>query len=228
MIKVEFTIKYYESYIPPRCRKPRYNEVTESVFANLREVAMTDVKLAFTIDWVDKFNIFFYKGKLYKEYKIHPGIIERYGDISALDWYVNDIKKYSSYYANVKDWKNYNIFDYSTYETKEDIIKRIKEDLSYLLVIDGVLYQECGYPYYDICTFGLCGNHGGTGMMISWTSVPKKLKTLDWQYSPYKVEDAIAKANEVATNRGDTNDVGRFTQSIFCHLPELEKKYSKR
>lgn len=32
MIKVEFTIKYYESYIPPRCRKPRYNEITESVF----------------------------------------------------------------------------------------------------------------------------------------------------------------------------------------------------
>ena len=43
MIKVEFTIKYYESYIPYRCRKPRYNEITESVFANLREVTMADV-----------------------------------------------------------------------------------------------------------------------------------------------------------------------------------------
>ena len=54
MIKVEFTIKYYESYIPYRCRKPRYNEITESVFANLREVTMADVKLAFGIDFVDK------------------------------------------------------------------------------------------------------------------------------------------------------------------------------
>lgn len=228
MIKVEFTIKYYESYIPPRCRKPRYNEVTESVFGVLREVAMTDVKLAFGIDWADKFNIYFYKGKLYKEYKLHSSIIERYGDIKPLDWYVNNIKKYSSYYANTKDWKNYNIYDYSTYETREDIIKRIKKDLSNLLVIDGVLYEECGYPFYDIRTFGLGSNHGGTGMCVSYTYFPKQIKIKKWEYSPYKVEDAIAKANVVAFNRGDTEYVGLFRQSIFCHLPELEKKYSKR
>ena len=227
MIKVEFTINYYESYIPPRCRKPRYNEVTESVFANLREVAMTDVKLAFGIDWADKFNIYFYKGKLYKEYKLHSGIIGSYGNISALDWYVNYSKIYSSYYAKAKDWNSYDCLDYSTYETKEDIIKRIKKDLSKLLVIDGVLYESCGYPFYDICTFGFGGNHGGTGMCVSYTYFPKKLDK-GWTFSPYKVEDAIARVNEVATNRGDTNDVGRFTQSIFCYLPELEKKYSKR
>ena len=228
MIKVEFTIKYYESYIPPRCRKPRYNEVTESVFGNLREVAMTDVKLAFAIDWADKFNIYFYKGKLYKEYKLHSGIIERYGDIKPLDWYVNNIKKYSSYYANAKDWKNYNCLDYSTYETREDIIKRIKKNLSGLLVIDGVLFEECGYPFYEICTFGFGGNHGGTGMCVSYTYFPKQIKIKKWEYSPYKVEDAIAKANEVATNRGDSEYVGLFRKSIFCYLPELEKKYSKR
>lgn len=228
MIKVEFTIKYYESYIPSRCRKPRYNKITENVFANLREVTMADVKLAFGIDWADKFNIYFYKGKLYKEYKLHYSIIERYGDISALDWYVNYSKIYSSYYAKVKDWSNYDCLDYSTYETKNDIIKRIKKDLSNLLVIDGVLYESCGYPFYDVCTFGLGRNHGGTGMCVSYTYMPKNLRVKRWEYSPHKVEDAIAKANEVATNRLDTDDVGTFTQSIFCYLPELEKKYSKR
>ena len=228
MIKVEFTINYYESYIPPRCRKPRYNEITESVFANLREVAMTDVKLAFAIDWADKFNIYFYKGKLYKEYKLHSGIIDSYGDISALDWYVNNIKKYSSYYAKAKDWNNYDCLDYSTYETKEDIIKRIKKNLSKLLVIDGVLYESCGYPFYDICTFGFGGNHGGTAMCVSYTYFPKRLRVKKWEYSPYNVEDTITKANEVALNRRDTEYVGLFRQSIFCYLPELENKYSKR
>ncbi len=227
MIKVEFTIKYYESYIPYRCRKPRYNEITESVFANLREVTMADVKLAFGIDWADKFNIYLYKGKLYKEYKLHSGIVNEYGDITALDWFVNYIKIYSSYFSRVKDWNDYSCNDYSKYETKDDIIKRIKKDLSKLLVIDGVLYESCGYPFYDICTFGFGGNHGGTGMCVSYTYFPKKLDK-GWTFSPYKVEDAIARANEVATNRRDTNDVGTFTQSIFCHLPELEKKYSKR
>ena len=228
MIKVEFTIKYYESYTPPRCRKPRYNEITESVFANLREVTMTDVKLAFGIDFVDKFNVYLYKGKLYLPYKLHSDIIDSYGDITALDWFVNYSKIYSYYFSKVKDWSNFSYTDYSKYETKEDIIKRIKKDLSALLVIDGVLYEECGYPYYDICTFGLGGNHGGTGMCVSYTYAPKKLRVKNWDYSPYKVEDAIAKANEVALNRRDTEYVGLFRQSIFCYLPELEKKYSKR
>lgn len=227
-MKVEFTIKYYESYIPYRCRKPRYNEITESVFANLREVSMADVKLAFGIDWADKFNIYFYKGKLYKEYKLHSGIIDSYGNITALDWYVNYSKVYSSYYARVKGWNDYSCNDYSKYETKEDIIKRIKKDISNLLVIDGVLYESCGFPFYEICTFGFGGNHGGTGMCVSYSISPKKLREKNWHYSPYKVEDAIAKANEVATNRFDTNDVGTFKQSIFCYLPELEKKYSVR
>jgi len=82
---------------------------------------------------------------LYKEYKLHSGIIDSYGDITALDWLVNYIHIYSSYYAREKDWKNRDITDYSRYETKDDIIKRIKTDLSKLLVIDGVLYECCGF-----------------------------------------------------------------------------------
>lgn len=228
MIKVEFTIKYYESYIPYRCRKPRYNEVKESVFANLRSVSMADVKLAFGIDWADKFNIYLYKGKLYKEYKLHSGIINEYGDITALDWFVNYSKIYSIYFSRVKNWSDYPYADYSKYETKDDIIKRLKKDLSKLLVIDGVLYECCGFPFYKIYTFGLCGNHGGTGLCVSYVYNPKLIRVKDWEYSPYKVEDAITKANEVATNRLDTKDVGTFKQYIFCYLPELEKKYSVR
>ena len=91
-----------------------------------------------------------------------------------------------------------------------------------------MLYEECGYPFYDICTFGLGGNHGGTGMCVSYTYFPKQIKIKKWEYSPYKVADAIAKANEVALNRQDTEYVGLFRQSILCYLPELEKKYSKR
>lgn len=228
MIKVEFTIKYYESYIPYRCRKPRYHEVTESVFANLRSVSMADVKLAFGIDWADKFNIYLYKGKLYKEYKLHSGIIDEYGDITALDWLVNYIHIYSSYFSRPKNWNDYSCDDYSKYETKDDIIKRIKTDLSKLLVIDGVLYECCGFPFYKIYTFGFGANHGGTGLCVSYMYNPKLIRVKDWEYSPYKVENAITKANEVATNRLDTNDVGKFKQYIFCYLPELEKKYSVR
>ena len=45
-MKIETTIKYYESYIPPRCRKPRYNEITEVVTHNLLETTTENVELA--------------------------------------------------------------------------------------------------------------------------------------------------------------------------------------
>lgn len=36
-MKIETTIKYYESYIPPKCRKKRFNEVFKSVWVNIPE-----------------------------------------------------------------------------------------------------------------------------------------------------------------------------------------------
>lgn len=36
-MKIKTWIKYEESYIPPRCRKPRYNECEEYVNINLSE-----------------------------------------------------------------------------------------------------------------------------------------------------------------------------------------------
>lgn len=227
-MKVETTIKYFVSYIPPRCRKPRYNEVTEVVTHNLREVAMDKVELAFTINYSDKYNVYLYNNKLYVPVKFRPNMWSNEGLTNALEELVWVHLNCSSYYAKIYNYGvNYrNIDDYRYYETREQIIKRIKKDLGNHLVIDGVLYERCYFPYYRVCTFGLGGNHGGTALMPHFA---KKIKTAlkdDWSFSPYEFEKANKRAIKVATNRRDTDYVANgFHQSIICHISRLADRY---
>ena len=39
-MKIETTIKYYESYIPPKCRKKRFNEVKETIGTDIYELLL--------------------------------------------------------------------------------------------------------------------------------------------------------------------------------------------
>lgn len=53
-MKIKTWIKYEESYIPPRCRKPRYNECEEYVNINLSETTMSALQLAFEDNSYDR------------------------------------------------------------------------------------------------------------------------------------------------------------------------------
>lgn len=229
-MKIKTTIKHYVPYIPPRCRKPRYNEVTEIVTHNLREVSLDKVELAFTINFSKKYNVYLYKKKLYKPKFFMPNMWSNEQLSNSLEELVWVHQHCSSYYAKITDYvAYYNIKedDYSCYETKDQIIDRIKADLGRHLVIDGVLYEEIYYPYYQICSFGLGGNHGGTALMPSFAKKPKKIiKNNNKCYSPYDFDNALKMAIKVATNRRDTEDVKRgFLQSITCHIPRLANRY---
>ena len=229
-MKIETTIKYYESYIPPRCRKPRYNEITEVVTHNLLETTTENVELAFSIDYVDKYNIYLHKNKVYKPVFFNANLWDNHKDITnALESLVYIHLNCSTYFAKTINWTpNFNYEDKSQYETKKQIIKRIKKDLGKLLIIDGILYERCDLPYYYVTTFGWGNNNGGTGLMIDFTKNYKKVKKIlgDKCFTPYTYEQANKKAIEVATNRGDTEDVARgFNQSIICHISRLKDKY---
>lgn len=226
-MEIKTTIKHYVPYIPPRCRKPRYNEVTEIVTHNLREVSLDKVELAFTINFAEKYNVYLYNNKLYVPVKFRPNMWSNEGLTNALEELVWVHLNCSSYFAKEINWTpNFNYEDKSQYETREQIIKRIKKDLGKHLVIDGGLYERCYFPYYRVCTFGLGGNHGGTALMPDFAKKIKSALKDDWSFSPYEFEKANKKAIMVATNRRDTEDVKRgFLQSITCHIPRLANVY---
>ena len=95
-----------------------------------------------------------------------------------------------------------------------------KETRGYLLV-DGELYKVTTEPRYEIITFGLGHNHGGTGMFCEYHYNPNICK--DNYFPATEGEAAVAYANRIAAGRGDTKDVGKFKPFIIVHMPELVK-----
>ena len=181
------------------------------------------MELAFTINHVDTYNIYLYNNKLYAPSKINKNLWEEQNIDTALNVLIYVHKNCSSYYAKCDV---FNSGDYGKYETKEQIIKRIKSDLGNMLLIDGVLYETIGFPFYSIYTFGLGGNHGGTALMPCFAKKVKKYIKNGYSFSPYDFDKANKKAIEVATNRKDTDYVALgFNKSITCHISKLKDYY---
>ena len=84
------------------------------------------------------------------------------------------------------------------------------------VLFDDIWWVETDPPVYYYSTFGLGGNHGGTGFFIGFVDV-ENLDSHDrkFYFTPKQREKAIQTVIKVAANRGDTNDVKRFQ-----HIPE--------
>lgn len=213
-MKVKVQIKYRKGYIPFRCSKIRYTEVDEIVTTSIKEVNQSDLNLKYSWDFCEHIDLYEYKNNLYKKAKITDICSggydnERYTTIiDAIKWWaLNGSRFYSK--------TNYSENE-SRFESKEEILKRIKKEYKKYLIVDGQVYIKSQKPLYHICTFGLGNNHGGTGWMIVQSKYSAKTLNKNYKYDsyfePYEYEKSYKKALEVASNRGDTNDVRRFNK----------------
>lgn len=205
-MKIETTIKYYEGYIPPRCHKMRYKEVFKSVWVNIQETTFDSLKLVY-IDLCNNWDVYYYNGKFYKKSFFNFNLAYDNTITNALDDLIAWRKKGSQYFAKTKNLVS-DFTNYAEYETQNDIVRRLKKEMSQYLIVDGVLYEMVvGKPYYNICTFGLGNNHGGTALFVSYSTAPKRMikESKGWAFSINDTEKAISTAIEIATNRRDTN-----------------------
>lgn len=210
-IKIKIKTYYYEQYIPPRCRKPRFRKETGDIAVSVRSVSCDEAPIAFRLsDYSHKVEnnteIRFYKGKCYKR------TMKRY--IYATEWYT------PVGCAEITSCLRPCLI-YTTDRTKEYCIKAYRNEAKKYLVIDGEVWQQCGEPRYGITTFGLGHNHGGTGLSISHNYNPN-IPSQNY-FSALDGDQAVAYANEVARRRGDTNDVGKFKKMIEVLMPECVK-----
>ncbi len=222
-MKIRTWIKYEESYLPPRCRKLRYRECEDYINVNLKEVDGSELKLAFEDNsYSGKGKIYFYKGKLYcKEKMPNMGIVEdlrKDGNKinTPLDYLIWCNENCSTYFFFSWDRENY-----GKDTSREAVIKIARQGMKGYILVDGELFGKCTEPRYVINTFGLGHDHGGTGMFCEYHYNPNISK--DNYFSALQGEDAVAYANKVAANRGDTKDIGKFKPFIICHMPELVK-----
>lgn len=211
-VKISISFYYYESYIPKRCHKPRFNKITEEVKLKVRSVTSQDAPVAFRLSDYSHVSdntteIRFFKGKLWMQ--VNNRRIECGGDLNQVGFE----RLPGILYPRLS-------YDESE-RTKEYCIKQYKAELKDYLVIDGMIWEQVGEPRYYVNTFGLGHNHGGTGLFVGHfynDNIPNRN-----YFSALDGDKAVAYANEVAQRRGDTKDVGRFEKMIEVLMPECVK-----
>lgn len=217
-LKIKFNVEYYLPYIPKRCRKVRYEKVSEDIEFKIKSVSSVEAPIAFVLSdfsHVEEESPFIrcYKQKLYKQYMIQGRFLKGHSD-----------EEYKRYPQGFEELKRI-IHPWLTYDcekrTKEYAVKEYKEDLNRYIIIDGYIWERCGEPRYCICTFGLGHNHGGTGLFVE-TSYNPNIRN-DWYFSALDGDKAVAKMNEIASRRGDTLSVGQYHKMIEVYMPEMVK-----
>lgn len=224
-MKIKTWIKYEESYLPPRCRKLRYNECEEYVDINLHETTADAIQLAFednSYSGVGK--IFFYKGKLWAKSSIRDicaGGEEEYGyhtPLDAMKWW----REHGSKYFRFEFDRKY----YGVDTSKQAVIKQAKADMRDYLLVDGELYKRVNEPRYCIYVFGLGHNHGGTALSVDYHYNPNIDKSC--YFSALQGREAVQEAIRTAQDRGDTESIPRFRADISVYMPELVKVKPQR
>ena len=209
-MEIQTTIKWHEKYLPLNARKTTYITFSGVITNDIKEVEKKCLKHVFTDYYNDDRLVYLYKGKLYYERKNRFGNYEN--NVSIIDSLKFWHRISSVYFAKVKHYNG-------EFETKEEILQRLHDELKKYLIVDGVLYERLdGIPCYEIHTFGLGGNHGGTGLMVTyiknWKQALRQRENKGWLFSALDYEKAIERAIQVATNRKDTNSIKYFKKRI--------------
>lgn len=163
-----------------------------------------------------------YKGKLYKPVRITHGaaistvfedesyVIHNLEWMARRDWSVDDGNEFSED-SVVRN------------ENKKEVRQMLRNAAKHYIYFDGKFWSVCGEPRYNITTFGLGHNHGGTGFFIEYGYNPNI--SYKNYFSALQRDEAIAYGKSVALARGDTESVDRIGiyNMIEVIMPELVK-----
>lgn len=108
-------------------------------------------------------------------------------------------------------------------ENKKEVRRMLRNSAKHYIYFDRKFWSVCGEPRYNIITFGLGHNHGGTGFFIEYEYNPN-ISSKNY-FSALQRNEAIAYGKSVALNRGDTESVdgiGKY-DNIEVVMPEMVK-----
>lgn len=230
---------YEQKYLPTkRHRKERTRMVKDVFKVEVEEVTEQDFPVAFIVhDYQNvyedtksyndfngdgKFKMFSEKirthdGKLYKPVRVtHGSAISLI--FETLDYVKERIEDREPYWKGGEEFTEVSVIKSDNKsEVESEIIKRA----SNYIIFDGKVWERCGEPMYNITTFGLGHNHGGTGFFIQYYYNPN-ISNKNY-FNALEREKAIAYGKQVALNRGDTNSVEGMGEHdiIEVLMPEM-------
>ena len=113
-------------------------------------------------------------------------------------------------YATAKDLQDHiesMMYGYHCGRNFEEQAKEAQSCADAFLFVEKEVWRECGEPRYEVCTFGLGHNHGGTSAFVQF-GYNGNIPYCNYFNANQKTE-AIAYADKIASERGDTKSVGR-------------------
>lgn len=193
---------YTAQVVPPRCRKPRPERMTEKITVTVREVTAAEAPVA----------IIGRGQRLGAKRHVHYATEYRW---FGKKLYVRErIQRYShgpirtqSAAQFVKDPYpfKYEKNDDHGYNTRAEVRAEILGWARELLFIDGERWTVIDEPRYEILTFGLGHNHGiGWGTTLGGRNHFNQNVSRDRYFRCDQYEQAVAEATRIATARGDT------------------------
>ncbi|MBD5534549.1 MAG: hypothetical protein HDQ99_02595 [Lachnospiraceae bacterium] len=239
-----FNIEFWnmEKYLPTkRHRNLRERYVKNSVDVEIKEVTEKEFPVAFIVhDYqsvyenaksYSDFNgngdyrmfseeIRVYNGNLYMPVRVtHGAAISLY--FEPLEYIKKQIEEYAPYWKGGEEFTEMSIIkEDNITECKEKIFRKVEDYIIY----DGKVWKTCGEPMYNITTFGLGYNHGGTGFFIQY-HYNENISNKNY-FNALEREKAIAYGKKVAASRGDTKSVdGMGNHDIIeVLMPEMVRR----
>lgn len=97
-------------------------------------------------------------------------------------------------------------------DNRESVIASAQSIADNLLVVDGIMFKKVNEPLYEIMTFGLGHNHGGTSILITTT-----YDCPEYAFNALQYEAACKFGDKIASERGDTNylPMGKNIENII-------------
>lgn len=189
-MNVELDFEYTEEEIPPRCRKPR--PVAKQGYATvvINEVSEGDFPVAFVVH-----------DKLYDE---TPEIKTYRGHEQNRCLYVYSAPAKEE---TVKRLLTAQMLQRNTLEEQKAVIRDFQ---SRRVIFNGEIWERTEWePCYDVRTFGLGANHGGTALMLGTAAAGANVEN-EYVFRADELDAAKAAAEAVALGRGDTESVARI------------------
>ena len=183
-----FNIEFWnmEKYLPTkRCRNLKQRYVKNNMNVDIKELTETEFPVAFIIhdyrsvyenaksyddfDGNGEYKMFSeemrtYNGKLFKPVRISHGTAIS-TNFEPLDYIKQRIQDYAPYWKGGEDFTEKSIVKESDVEKCKDTISSRAENY---VIFDGKVWETCEEPMYNVITFGLGHNHGGTGFFIQY------------------------------------------------------------
>jgi hypothetical protein len=243
-----FNIEFWnmEKYLPTkRCRNLKQRYVKNNMNVDIKELTETEFPVAFIIhdyrsvyenaksyddfDGNGEYKMFSeemrtYNGKLFKPVRISHGTAIS-TNFEPLDYIKQRIQDYAPYWKGGEDFTEKSIVKESDVEKCKDTISSRAENY---VIFDGKVWETCEEPMYNVITFGLGHNHGGTGFFIQYDYNPD-ISNKNY-FNALEREKAIAYGKQVALNRGDTNSIDGMGERdiIEVLMPEMVTRNPQR